>query len=196
MLFKISNLSTLYSGQAARQRDACGAVRSLLVFGIRDTQRRGICSASKQVHIWHIPRCARDDSRCKWSAKSTRHLQQKHKNLVPCVAANCGTSRSTYWWEEAHAPHKRTGQGTCGRGLTLSRRRTSRSRRSVCPEEAAFATDRRVVKLETSETAVSVDFQSKEPRSTPQRITVILRHKERREISWRDRSTPLSKRDL
>jgi hypothetical protein len=125
----------------------------------------------------HIPRCARDDSRCKWSAKSTRHLQQKHKNLVPCVAANCGTSRSTYWWEEAHAPHKRTGQGTCGRGLTLSRRRTSRSRRSVCPEEAAFATDRRVVKPETSETAVSVDFQSKEPRSTPQRITVILRNK-------------------
>src|SRR5262249_53683519 len=51
MLFKISNISTFYSAQAARQRDACDAVRSLLVFGIRDTQRRGICSASKQVHI-------------------------------------------------------------------------------------------------------------------------------------------------
>lgn len=53
------------------------------------------------------------------------------------------------WWEETHTPHKRTGQGTCGHAFRsrVGARALLLSTNRFPENDAAFATDRRVVKL-------------------------------------------------
>ena len=54
------------------------------------------------------------------------------------------------------APHKRTGQGTCSHGSSLHPGYSNPLPRESLPREAAFTTDRRVVKLEIRDNGASI----------------------------------------